>query len=248
MYECSTHKECSTITNYQLPTRVIDISADGEQQRIFETHGKYGDWATLSHCWGSGESLKTTTSSLGAWKSILSWEDIPILFQDAMNITRRLGLRYLWIDSLCIIQDSKEDWIKEAAQMDLIYKNSKATIVAEGCPNSQASLYDVLIDGRDSTFQSQTLLQVQCHSLKENLAGQLYCGHNFVDKYFCEGPLNNRAWTLQESSLSPRVLRFSKGQIWWQCREGQWNERIPYGNDPFSSNAWDKGLTSHIGM
>jgi hypothetical protein len=75
-----------------------------------------------------------------------------------MNITRRLGLRYLWINSLCIIQDSKEDWIKEAAQMDLIYKNSKATIVAEGCPNSQASLYDVLSDGRDSTFQSQTLL------------------------------------------------------------------------------------------
>lgn len=80
--------------------------------------------------------------------------DLPPLFQDAIIITRQLGLRYLWIDSLCIIQDSLRDWETEAAKMASIYQNSYVTISATDASNGSAKCLQ--IGEKRSRFHTKT--------------------------------------------------------------------------------------------
>jgi hypothetical protein len=127
-----------------LPTRVIDvrsgIGSDG--QRLYLTNRQPGEWLTLSWCWGSTSPLKTILATLDSHIANIPSDDLPPLFMDAINITRRLGYQYLWVDSLCIIQDSKLDWQTEAANMGTIYKESVLNIVAEGVFEDTNSILD----------------------------------------------------------------------------------------------------------
>ncbi|TVY55546.1 hypothetical protein LCER1_G002742 [Lachnellula cervina] len=66
---------------------------------------------------------------------------LPPSFRDAVIVTRELGIRYLWIDSLCIVQDDLDDWRKESAQMDRIYGMSFLTIIAAGASHSQGGCF-----------------------------------------------------------------------------------------------------------
>ena len=165
------------------------------------------------------------------------------MFRDAIAITRGLGYRYLWIDSLCILQDSPEDWKRESANMGYIYKNSVPTITAEEDPDSHAGISNISNMSRESSLDGQTMVQTSCHSSKTRLKGKVFCGRHTKDANVSRGPLSQRVWTL---TLSPRVLRFAQGQVWWPCRETQQKERIPLGSDHFSTNAWDSDPSSRI--
>ena len=93
---------------------------------------------TLSHCWGTSKSRDYNLSS-NNWKQYtdaISVSALPKTFLDAIAFTRVLGIRYLWIDSLCIIQDSQEDWVTESALMPSVYGNSFCNIAASGAFNS----------------------------------------------------------------------------------------------------------------
>jgi hypothetical protein len=78
----------------------------------------------LSHCWGSAQTFVTTKSTLAARKSGINFGDLPKTFQDAIVVTRMLGVQYLCIDSLCILQGDVEDWEREGSRMADIYQNS----------------------------------------------------------------------------------------------------------------------------
>jgi hypothetical protein len=94
------------------------------------------DYATLSHCWGGQSIIKLTTDALAQFQKKIETASLPQTFRDAILVARRLGIRYLWIDSLCIIQDSLQDWQKEAALMGEVYSNSTLNVMATACRNS----------------------------------------------------------------------------------------------------------------
>jgi hypothetical protein len=106
------HFACDKHVTTPLPTRVIDVGSieAGLSERIFVSEGKCADWVALSHCWGGEIPESTTTANLQDREQLLVVDELPRSFRDAIQITRWLGYRYLWIDSLCILQDSHEDW------------------------------------------------------------------------------------------------------------------------------------------
>ena len=108
-----------------LPTRLIDVGKSRDEiPRLCLSNGGRGKWVALSHCWGDRPFLKTTKSNIDEMQGGIKTSTLLATFQDAIAITKDLGVRFLWIDSLCIIQDSEEDWRNEAANMPEIYRNS----------------------------------------------------------------------------------------------------------------------------
>jgi hypothetical protein len=138
----------------------------------------------------------------------LPLENLPPLFRDAIFLTRHFNYRYLWIDSLCILQDSPSDWEAEAANMGYIYKNSAFTIAAECASDPTESILDT---SRSTSYH----VKLPCHSQRHQINGFIF-PHRMNNGD--EGPWKTRAWTLQEDALSPRVLKWTKKQLEWDCR------------------------------
>jgi hypothetical protein len=128
------------------PTRVLDVNAnDSREIRLIETGECPGldsvPYIALSHCWGGSIKTQLTEKNLEEMKHSISADKLPKNFQDAISITRRLGAQYLWIDSLCIIQDSHEDWVRESAKLGLLYANAICTISATASRNSSGGCF-----------------------------------------------------------------------------------------------------------
>lgn len=124
LLDCATtHPHCRRPDNVPLPTRVIDVgSKDGSQEPALVIPGSAcGKYATLSHCWGKSERLVTTSINLGDHLQGIPLERMARNFRDAVHITRQLNIRYLWIDSFFILQDSTEDWRVESAKMASVF-------------------------------------------------------------------------------------------------------------------------------
>lgn len=130
-----------SLLNAPLPTRVLDIARTSDCIWLVEPGQQKGRYMALSHRWGGKDVIKTTVATLSARKAGIPIHDLPRTFADAVTICRRLGVRYLWIDSLCIIQDSREDWEREAARMADVYANSYLTIAASSSPDSRGGCF-----------------------------------------------------------------------------------------------------------
>ncbi|KAL9614032.1 MAG: hypothetical protein Q9167_001447 [Letrouitia subvulpina] len=206
-----------------MPSRTIDVGVvDGDFEPRLVCHANRGDgdlqenWVTLSHCWSGSAPLKTTTATISQWQEGIPLDKMPSTFRDAVCITRRLGLRHLWIDSLCIIQDSPEDWESEAARMGEIYRYGLLNIAAE----TARTCHDGLFSRRIETF---TPVRLPLNSRKYNTKGQMLVRSRSLDMSWDDilGPsastLNSRGWVLQESFLSPRTLHYGKQHMFWEC-------------------------------
>ena len=130
-----THKECNIDISEEIPTRLLDVG-DATSPKIrlrvcsedvLPTSMKY---LSLSHCWGKSPMHKLKLENMAAMRVNINMWELPKTFRDAIEVTRRLGFRFLWLDSLCIVQDSAEDWAKESARMDKVYMNSCCNICA----------------------------------------------------------------------------------------------------------------------
>ncbi|KAL5355325.1 heterokaryon incompatibility protein-domain-containing protein [Aspergillus floccosus] len=220
--ECQdTHIECKTGTKHGLPTRILDL---GEQRsedsvwpavRLYDTQREVVPYMCLSHSWGTSTPIKTEKATLDARKRGIPWALLPRTFQDAITVTRRLGIRYLWIDTLCIIQDSKEDWEQEAAQMASIYRGSFLTLAA----SKGAGCYDSLF----SKIPAQELPHEQSGITADSTPYSIYIRPAMphwtpLRSNITHFPLLTRAWVYQERLLSPRVLHFGRELI-WECNE-----------------------------
>jgi hypothetical protein len=101
-----------------------------------------GKYMTLSHCYGTGQDvLRTTTHTLKGFEESIPWSDLPKTFQDAVNLTRALGVRWLWIDSLCILQDSASEKAEESNKLGGIFGNSYLTLAATSASDSREGLF-----------------------------------------------------------------------------------------------------------
>jgi hypothetical protein len=99
----------------QLPIRVLDVGVQGAV-RLLASNSSTGRYTGLSHCWGTGPVPRTTRSTLEGYTNSVPLDSLSKTFQDAIEVIPLLGIRYLWVDSLCIIQDCPEDWQNEGAQ------------------------------------------------------------------------------------------------------------------------------------
>lgn len=197
-----------------VPKRLVDVGRSTKPIRLVETEGKAFQYIALSHCWGSATPLMATKSSWAKLTVNIPLGDLPPLFQDAVIITRQLGLRYLWIDSLCIIQDSLRDWETEAAKMASIYQNSYVTISATHASNGSRRCL--------SDRQKAVKIPYENTTMKElALRARLYSDHHpdaDGNPARPTGPLSLRAWALQEHVMSTRVLHYTATELMFECR------------------------------
>ncbi|OCL06141.1 HET-domain-containing protein, partial [Glonium stellatum] len=146
------HRTCRNFQDIpRLPDRVIDVGPpDGSQEpKLFETDGvERGDYLTLSHCWGKTRSFVTKTRTVNERIRGIPISTMPKTFSDAVLITRMFGVRFLWIDALCILQDSSWDWEVQAAEMAAIFRNSLFTISAANAADNDGGCF-VTRDGRN---------------------------------------------------------------------------------------------------
>jgi hypothetical protein len=172
LYKCETsHARCPPQSEDILPNRVIEVGTDSKDPRLVVTHGRLGRWAALSHCWGVAGLLKTEKASLGSHCKALPLELLPPTFKDAVLIMKALGLPYLWIDSLCIVQGSPRGCLIESTQMGTIYKHSVVTIAAKCVEGSSVGIVGCSVNARKARID--TLIRTKCHSRVRNLEGSL---------------------------------------------------------------------------
>jgi hypothetical protein len=137
------HARCSSRPSI-LPWRVLDIRSfeTAGTIRLVETTEATGEYVALSHCWGKNRPMITTTArNLSKRKAGIAFSDLSKTFQDAIRLTYAIKAPYIWIDSLCIIQDSKDDWETESSQMASIYANSTLNIAATAARDGDDGLF-----------------------------------------------------------------------------------------------------------
>lgn len=201
-----------------IPTRLLDVGAAGSDSvRLVEkTPGDNGPrrYLALSHRWGPPEQHRafcTFTNNIQQFKDRIRLADLPKTFGDAVQVTRSLGVRYLWIDSLCIIQDDARDWDAESKLMEQVFSSAYITLSAS-CSRGTS-------DGFLKPRRDRQIVTARVQG--EDQALYYIC--DAIDDFrqdVDEGELSRRAWVLQERALSRRSIYFSQTQTYWECGHG----------------------------
>ncbi|KAK2755793.1 het domain-containing protein [Colletotrichum kahawae] len=216
--ECtSTHPLCSKADVAKLPTRVIDVGSGEDDIRLHETGQSIGVYACLSHPWGKRPLVRTLKDNFSQFKCGIPWSTLPRTFQDAIDFARRLGLQYIWIDSLCIIQDDPLDWQKEAAQMANIYQHAYVTLAASKATDSSRGLYTSSSDPKYQAQQLSLVNDVDDTDFPLQVCSDLI----HIDGFFDFFPISRRAWVYQERLLSARVVHFAGAEVNWECNSAR---------------------------
>ncbi|KAE8450992.1 hypothetical protein EG329_005432 [Mollisiaceae sp. DMI_Dod_QoI] len=233
----SRHSQCRILNNI-LPTRVLDL-AKFPTIVLCEVTDEQGPYIALSHCWGLAKTFATTKSTFNERKLGFDVNDIPATFQDAITVTRALGIQYLWIDSLCIIQGDADDWAREASKMAGVYANSYLTVAASNAAGDDEGF----LKPREVSHHSLKIVSSTGHSAQYYLRKTEL--EAIVTSAVYAEPLDTRAWTLQEALLPKRVLRFNSKESAWECSRSGIRESWPDANNAGRTykieNLWPKG-------
>ncbi|KAJ4201437.1 hypothetical protein NW759_015624 [Fusarium solani] len=219
------HSRCLHGQTPLLPTRVLKIGPEDEPLELYESQpGETGKYIALSHCWGrrAYQPLRTTARSLSMGSLSFPLTNRSAVFSDAIWICRQLGVPYIWIDSLCIVQDSKRDWEAESAKMAQYYSQAHLTIAVETSPNGTVPF----LRERDERWQAMAFKATdQDGSPSTYVVQEHYMTEFYEDdpkNYYIDGRdlLPTRAWTMQESFLSNRIIHFTPSDMIWECHNG----------------------------
>lgn len=227
----SSHRDCAeTIAGdilndecgLELPTRVlrVNLESGSDSIKLEETAGLTGQYCALSHCWGSPamRPLMTTRENRLEHISGISVSSLPRTFRDAVDLTRAIGVDYLWIDSLCIIQDDEGDWRQELDKMGSVYEKAFLVIAAAGSKDSTEGLFDIPRHPEHSIevpyykgIGSEGIFHLRMANCLED------------DPRI--GLLSTRGWSFQEWHLARRIVFFMPGGMRWLCKESKQDER-----------------------
>ncbi|KAK0649935.1 heterokaryon incompatibility protein-domain-containing protein [Cercophora newfieldiana] len=219
----ASHLKCLSNKPPELPTRVVDVGlSENYTPRLVLSQGRRSDYTALSHCWGGKIDVVLSSKTLRPFQEAgLPLADLAANFRDAIAISRELGIRYLWIDSLCIVQDSTEDWEQESRKMGRVYGDATLTISAIAASSSDIGL---LVSGSASQlpaseFPAPIPLRIfpDRATAGEVLVERADVEEESLSRLVANGPLSVRGWTLQEAILSPRILYYGARQIYWEC-------------------------------
>ncbi|KAI2468927.1 heterokaryon incompatibility protein-domain-containing protein [Annulohypoxylon bovei var. microspora] len=183
---------------------------------------------TLSHCWGDSKGMLKLTSDTykHRMKDGFSYAELPKTFQDFIRLSRFLHNEYVWIDSLCIIQDSLDDWIQESKTMADVYLHSKCNIAATGSQGpSDGCFYP-----RELTLVSPLEILLRTTKAEDNrfVKRYLFFDDRIWHRNVENGPLNRRSWVLQERILAPRQIHCGREQLLWECYQTTACETFPF--------------------
>ena len=246
---CSKKHKCK-VEESPLPTRVIDVgpSEDSRDPKLYVSKGESGHWVSLSHCWGKAPMFKTTQAKLSAMCQSIPLKSLPKTFQDTVLLARRICIRYVWIDSICIIQDSPTDWEAESAKMADIYKNAFLTVTAAAAKDGQEGFFNhrqAIEDAPPGLVfgNAGTLVKVfRGTHASSSVFGKDYVEEDYSGQAFdrrgIKGPIDTRAWTLQEEALSGRILRYNRTHMTWHCSE--WSEMRENGRQIYRIGTWHR--------
>jgi hypothetical protein len=218
----STHPQCRPYLPVPYTElRMLDLSSpsgsDMPWVRLVEGVQLTARFAALSHCWGMGKHLTTTKSSLVEHKKSIPMPSLPKTFRDAVAVCRFLRIDYLWIDSLCIIQDDARDWEEESQKMGSVYQYAHLVISADAAADSSVGCFtrrDICTSVQSDPDDGPN--QAICLSARRAIQHAQYTDA-FADHEYRD-PLSYRAWVLQEWLLGRRVLHFTGREIVWDCK------------------------------
>ncbi|KAI1115589.1 heterokaryon incompatibility protein-domain-containing protein [Nemania sp. NC0429] len=213
---CSAYRQVSAPT--ALPTRVLDVGRHDGKIKVIQGAGKTGKYLCLSHCWGPQQIITTTNATLEDRMREIRLDELPATFSDAILMTRRFEIDYIWIDSLCIVQDDVADWERESAQMASIYHSAYLTLAATKSSSSAGGLFtrtpDFEVSGATPAGEDYLLV------FREMIHHELSHSASTASRF----PLMTRAWVYQERILSLRILHFGYYELFFECASGAYCE------------------------
>ncbi|KKY39862.1 putative het domain-containing protein [Diaporthe ampelina] len=255
------HTTCGPGILVPPPTRLLEITTQAEPEASFKVRlVELGD----TRC-----RIKTTLETLEARKTDIPWADLCRTFKDAITTAHELDLSYIWIDSLCIIQNSKEDWQNEAANMAAIYEGALITIAATRSSNHDGGCFSEMSQAfrTHKVSLSSSSGEQDAADEKPPLYFRQMIPHCLTTIHSTEQaeefPLLTRGWVYQERLLSPRMLHFNNHELSWECNtlttcecanpDGHTSSglRPPYLNEPalpkleHTDAIFGRGLSGH---
>jgi hypothetical protein len=223
-----------------LPTRVIDVGSkdEGLAPKLFIPTHPLEDikYVALSYAWGSGHDFaKTTASNLDEMTRCLTWDKLAKTIQDAIIFTRKLSIRYLWVDALCILQSEgpddaqhRADWSYEAARFGQYYQNATLTIAATGAISSSEGLF---LRRPALEFDPEPVILKQNTNRGETNVFIIQPPTPLWVPAMRNSALRTRGWAIQERVLSKRILHFGTSYLLWECHESRVTETNPGDTD-----------------
>lgn len=226
LHDCEfNHVSCRQSSNgdAQFPTRVLAAGVgdeESEEVKVRLTQGIdcSGHYAALSYCWGPDRDLILTENTEQRLRDGYPLSEFPATLKDAINVTRDLGIPYIWIDALCIFQDqerqeAKDDWAREAGKMRDVYRGAFVTIEAAAATRGRESF---LVDRKSS----KPYCQLPWCGQQITTSVYLRPIADITDNQLLGTKIFTRGWTLQERVLAPRTLSFGRQQISFECANG----------------------------
>jgi hypothetical protein len=228
------HRQCSYSRNpHYFPTRVLDLDGvyTGQLPRLLENGNLREPYVALSHRWGLEGLPVTTLENLAGRVERIDLAELSQTMRDAIQIVLGLGYRYLWIDAICIIQDSVDDWLSEASKMSSVFSGAVVTIAVADAEDQSQGIFRKRSARCMRPFYVPWMKDIP-HRDRMHIDGEA--------KYYMlpksnlvgggtrtKGTLDTRGWVLQEQLLSTRILYYDKGEIYWDCMTLSASESSP---------------------
>lgn len=219
---CVQHDEACTPPNADfIPRRLIDVGSWDESCEPFLVElQEPASYACLSYCWGPNTEnvLKTTTNNLAAHFKHIRFSSMPPGIQDAVTVCRGLNIRYLWVDSLCLIQNDLKMWLQDASSMDLIYLNSHVTIAVQEPETCNKHFLGKQSFG-GSLLQDYISIDLATTEGNVHVEGfsRVETEDDYREAYREPYSLETRGWCFQESLLPNRRLCYNGKEMVWEC-------------------------------
>lgn len=212
-----------------LPTRVLEITGEKSVKLRCNMSNNKLDYIALSHMWGPdhGSQIRLVQSRVKEFEENIPWKELPKIYTEAIQATRKLGYCYLWIDSLCIIQDSERDWAYEAQRMAIVYGNAMCNLTFLFPPFSTKPKRDdpriwspcILRPASSSSLGVYMCFAEDDMRIKRDDRRRDWLSQD-------EWPLFSRAWTFQEYLMAPRILLCGHKNLMWQCSRMFYDELL----------------------
>ncbi|KAI1178861.1 heterokaryon incompatibility protein-domain-containing protein [Nemania sp. FL0916] len=253
--ECKRRHKHSRARKKYVPDRLVDLGPASNQLDavlLDDTSGVRAPYIALSHCWGGTIPYRTLRSNKEELCRCIDYFELSENFQDAFTVARRLSYRYIWIDSFCIIQDDKQDWLQQATKMADVYSGAELTISAARSPSFDDGFLGHRETDIELPFSDRLPPGTKVYVRDGDALESVHQGINRQPSY--HAPLFQRAWAFQERLLSQRIIHFLKTEIVFECEESLWcecgekdsYEDSNYDKEVYRSSTWEELVEQYV--